>query len=112
MPRRQRCGLWSNLGSVQGKSGPLESNWVWGLSLIAVTIAVHATGIAAIAVAMLSFRSRVETQGRLRLGHQLMILVVLITMVGLLLAILHGIEAGLWGSHRPSAAAPVEQPDQ
>ena len=68
------------------------------MSLIAVTIAVHATGIAAIAVAMLSFRDRVETRGRLRLGRQLMILVVLITAVGLLLAVLHGIEAGLWAA--------------
>jgi hypothetical protein len=37
-------------------------------------------------------------QSRLSLQHQLMILVVLIAVVGLLLAVLHGIEAGLWAA--------------
>ena len=46
---------------------------------------------------LLSIRIRVETQSRpIRLHHKLIVLIVLITAVGLLLAVLHGIEAGLW----------------
>lgn len=74
----------------------MEDSWAWGLSLIMLTMAVHATGLAAMSFALLSIRSRLETQGRLRLRHQLMFLIVLITAVGLLLAVLHGLEAGLW----------------
>jgi hypothetical protein len=83
--------------SVQ-RGGQLESNWAWGLSLIALTIALHATGVAFMALALLSIRFRMDTQSRQKLRHQLMILIVLITAVGLLLAVLHGIEAGLWAA--------------
>jgi len=48
------------------------------------------------ALALLSIRFRMAIQSRPRLYHHLMILIVLITAVGLLLAVLHGIEAGLW----------------
>ena len=76
----------------------MENNWAWGLSLITLTIAVHATGLASMALPVLSIRFRVETQSRLRLHHKLIVLIVLITAVGLLLAVLHGIEAGLWAA--------------
>jgi hypothetical protein len=83
----------ANAGSI----GPLENNWAWGLSLITLTVAVHATGLASMALPLLSIRIRVETQSRpIRLHHKLIVLIVLITAVGLLLAVLHGIEAGLW----------------
>jgi hypothetical protein len=83
----------ANAGSID----PLENNWAWGLFLITLTIAVHATGLASIALPLLNIRFRVETQSRLtRLHHKLIVLIVLIAAVGLLLAVLHGIEAGLW----------------
>ena len=74
----------------------MESNWAWGLSLIALTIAVHATGIASMGLMMLSIRSRVEARSSLRFHHLLATVIGLIGMVGLLLAVLHGIEAALW----------------
>jgi hypothetical protein len=74
----------------------LESNWAWGLALIALTTAVHATGIVFMAVAMLHVRVQVETRIHSRLHDLFAILIGLIGAVGLLLAGLHGIEAALW----------------
>jgi hypothetical protein len=74
----------------------VESNWAWGLSLIALTIAVHATGLTFIALPLLSIRLRMETQSRPWLRPHFIFFIVLITAIGLLLTILHGIEAGLW----------------
>ena len=74
----------------------MESSWAWGLSLIALTMGVHATGIVIMAIAMLNIRSRVEAQSSLRFGHLLAVLIGVIAVVGLLLAVLHGIEAGMW----------------
>jgi hypothetical protein len=40
-------------------------NWVWGLSLIALTIAIHAMGVVMLAVVGLGgFRARLETRKR------------------------------------------------
>jgi len=68
------------------------------LSLITLTIAIHAAGVASMALPLLNIRLRMETQSTLRLRHQLMVLIVLIATVVLLLTVLHGIEAGLWAA--------------
>jgi hypothetical protein len=73
-------------------------NWTWGLSLIAATMALHATGIAFMAFATLGIRRRLDGKNHLRLYHVLAILICLIGVVGLLLAALHGIEAALWAA--------------
>jgi len=74
----------------------VESSWAWGLSLIALTMGVHATGIVIMAIATLNIRSRVEARSSLRFHHLLAVLIGVIAVVGLLLAVLHGIEAGMW----------------
>ena len=73
-------------------------NWTWGLSLIAVTMALHATGIAFMAFATVSIRIRLAGENRIKLHHVFAILIALIGLVGLLLAALHGIEAALWAA--------------
>ena len=73
-------------------------NWIWGLSLITFTMAIHGAGVLLIALADASIRVRIERQNRLRWRHVLEFFVVLIGMVGLLLAALHGIEAALWAA--------------
>ena len=73
-------------------------NWTWGLSLIALTMAIHATGIAFMAFATLRIRHRMESLNRLRLHHWFAIAVPVIGVVGLLLAALHGIEAAVWAA--------------
>ena len=72
-------------------------NWAWGLSLIALTIAIHATGAVMIAVVGLRIRVRVEIRN---LGFWRVIPMVIggVGAVGLLLAVLHGIEAAIWAA--------------
>ena len=73
-------------------------NWTWGLSLIALTMAIHATGIALMAFATVRIRVRMESLNRLSLHHVFAIMIGLIGVVGLLLAGLHGIEAAVWAT--------------
>ena len=60
-------------------------NWAWGLSLIALTIAIHAMGVVMMAIAGLGIRVRLETRN---LGFRQVILIVTggVGAVGLLLA--------------------------
>jgi hypothetical protein len=66
------------------------ASWAWGLSLIALTMAIHGTGLVWVAVVL------EVLLGRLTAGHAMMKIIVLIGTVGLLLAALHVFEAGLW----------------
>ena len=72
-------------------------NWIWGLSLIALTIAIHATGVTFMVAVLHSMRVRLEIRG-LRLRHVITIVIGAISAMGLLLAALHGIEAALWAA--------------
>jgi hypothetical protein len=72
-------------------------NWIWGLSLIALTIAIQAFGIVAMALVLHRIWARVSSRS-LGLRHIFAILIGLIGTVGLILAVLHGIEAGLWAA--------------
>jgi hypothetical protein len=93
--RRVRTGLKREL--VQEGIKPLE-NWAWSLSLIALTITIHAGGVALMAFVTLDIRTRLEREKRLKSRQVFAIVIGLIGSVGLLLAILHGIEAALWAA--------------
>ena len=73
-------------------------NWAWGLSLIALTIAMHGAGVAFMAFATVSIRVRLESENCLGSRQLFAITIGLIGSVGLLLATLHGIEAALWAA--------------
>jgi hypothetical protein len=73
----------------------LLDNWTWGLSLIALTIAVHVTGVTFIVSRVHTFRLRLEGR-KLGLPYVIPIMVAAITWMGLLVAVLHGMEAALW----------------
>jgi len=76
----------------------LESvNWTWGLSLIAMTIAIHATGVVMMALVGFVIRARLETRN-LGFRHVILIMIGVVGAVGLLLAVLHGIEAAIWAA--------------
>ena len=47
-------------------------NWAWGLSLIALTIAIHAMGVVMMAIAGLGIRARLEIRN-LGLRHVILI---------------------------------------
>ena len=72
-------------------------SWHWGLSLIALTVAIHATGVVMMAFVMVRIRARLEARA-LILWKLIAILIFLIVVIGLLLAILHGIECGIWAA--------------
>ena len=73
------------------------ANWAWGLSLIALTIAIHVTGMVMMAVGALRIRLRVEMMN-LSLRQMIPIAIGGIGAVGLLLAVLYGIEAAIWAA--------------
>jgi hypothetical protein len=68
------------------------------LSLIALTITIHAGGVALMAYVHLGIRVRLETGNRLKPPQVFAIVIGLIGSAGLLLAALHGIEAALWAA--------------
>jgi hypothetical protein len=70
-------------------------NWTWGLSLIALTIAIHAMGVVMMAAAGFRIRAWLETR-KLRLRQVIPILIGIVGAAGLLLAVLHAIEAAIW----------------
>ena len=72
-------------------------NWTWGLSLIALTIAIHVTGVTFLVSVLHSFRVRLESRS-LGLPHVIAVVVATFTAMGLLLAVLHGIEAAFWAA--------------
>ena len=74
------------------------ASWTWGLSLIALTIAMHVAGVIVMALVGVSIRARIESWNHLTLRHVAAIQIGLIGAVGLLLAALHGVEAALWAA--------------
>ena len=73
------------------------ANWAWGLSLIALTIVIHVTGMVMMAIGALRIRLRVEMMN-LDLRQVIPIVIGGIGAVGLLLAVLYGIEAAIWAA--------------
>jgi hypothetical protein len=72
-------------------------NWVYGLSLVALTLAIHAAGVTFMVWVSHSLRLRLEGRS-LRVPHVFTIVVGAITAMGLLLAALHAIEATIWAA--------------
>ena len=63
-------------------------SWRWGLSLIVLTMTIHAAA-----------RIRVQLETRRRRQWSLIALQICATaLIGLLLAVLHGIECGIWAA--------------
>ena len=72
-------------------------DWSWGLSLIVLTMAIHATAVVVLTFVGLRIRVRLETR-RLKVWNLIAILICVIGVTGLLLAVLHGIECGIWAA--------------
>ena len=74
-----------------------QPSLLWGLSLIVLTVAIHATAVVMLAFAGVRFRVRLEARG-LKGWNLVAILICFIGVIGLLLAVLHGIECGIWAA--------------
>jgi hypothetical protein len=85
---------------MRGKGGnPMNGNWSWGLSLITLTTAIHATGVVLLALVGIRLRVRIESQEHAtKAPNVLAIAIADVCVVVLLLATLHGIEAALWAT--------------
>jgi len=75
----------------------LLDNWICGLALIALTLAIHAAGVTFMVAVVHGLRLRLENRS-VGLPHVLAIVIGAFTAMGLLLAALHGIEAALWAA--------------
>ena len=72
-------------------------DWIWGLLLIVLTIAIHAMGVVMMALVGVRIRVGLETRS---LGLRLAVPIVIgvVGALGLLLAVLHGIVAAIWAA--------------
>src|SRR5215470_9940840 len=86
----------ARLANAQSRRcGLMEASWRWGVLLIVLTMAIHAAAVVTMAFAGLSLRARLETRS-LNLWNLIAIQICVIGVIGLLLAVLHGIECGIW----------------
>jgi hypothetical protein len=72
-------------------------NWAWGLALTVLTIIVHVTGAAFMVLAQREIWNRLERCDR-HLRHVFSRWVGMCAAIGLLLAVMHGIEIGIWAA--------------
>jgi hypothetical protein len=71
--------------------------WLWGFSLIVLTVAIHATAVVMLAFVALRMRVSLETRG-LKVWDLIAVVIGIIGVIGLLLAVLHGIECMIWAA--------------
>ena len=72
-------------------------SWLWGLSLIVLTITIHAAAVLIMAFVGTRIRVQLETRS-LHQWNLIAILICATGLMGLLLAMLHVIECGIWAA--------------
>jgi hypothetical protein len=70
-------------------------SWRWGLSLVVLTMTIHAAAVLIMAFVGTRIRIQLETR-RLHQWNLIAILICATAFIGLLLAMLHRIECGIW----------------
>jgi hypothetical protein len=73
------------------------ADWLWGLPLIALTLVIHVAAIIAVAVLLTHHKLSAE-QRRLGRRDTALLAIVTIGAIGLLLAVVHGLEAMVWAA--------------
>ena len=73
------------------------ASWRWGLSLIALTMAIHATVVVLMAFVGVRVRARLESRD-LKSWNLVAILICTNVVIGLVFAVLHGTECGMWAA--------------
>jgi hypothetical protein len=72
-------------------------SWRWGLSLIALTMALHAAAVVMMGIVAVKIRFRLEARG-FDLRNLIPIMICTVTVIGLLLAVALVIECGIWAA--------------
>ena len=74
-----------------------QPGWLWGLSLIVLTMAIHATAVVMLAFVGVRIRVQLETLD-LTVWKLIPILICEVGVFGMLLAVLHGFECVIWAA--------------
>jgi hypothetical protein len=74
-----------------------NTSWMWGVSLIVLTVTIHVTGVVSLALAMIRIRLRLEVR-HLGLLYVMPTVIGVIAVIGLLLTMLHMMEAAIWAT--------------
>ena len=74
-----------------------SAHWIWGLVLIVLTVTIHVVGVVAMALAGIRLRSRVQVR-HLGLLYVMPIVIAVLAAIGLMLTVLHLVEATLWAA--------------
>ena len=72
-------------------------SWRWGLSLIVLTMTIHAAAVLIVALGTTRIRVQWETRS-LHEWNLIAIQICATALIGLLLAVLHGIECVIWAA--------------
>src|SRR6516225_10283894 len=72
-------------------------SWRWGLSLIALTMAIHAAAVVMMGIVAVKIRVRLETRV-FDLWNLIPIMICIVGAMGLLLAVVLLIECGIWAA--------------
>jgi len=70
-------------------------SWRWGLSLIALTLVIHAMAVVMMGIMALKIRFRLEARG-CDLWNLILIMICIVAVIGLLLTVTLVIECGIW----------------
>jgi hypothetical protein len=73
------------------------THWIWGLVLIVLSVTIHVAGVVSLALAGIRLRSRIQVR-HLGLLSVMPIVVAVLAAIGLMLTILHLVEATLWAA--------------
>ena len=72
-------------------------SWRWGLSLIALTMALHAVAVVMMGIVAVKIRFRLEARG-FDLWNLIPIMICIVAVIGLLWAVTLVIECGIWAA--------------
>ena len=79
-------------------------HWIWGLVLIVLSVTIHVAGVVSLALVGIRLRSRMQVR-HLGLLTVMPILIAVLAAIGLVLTILHLVEATLWAASYLSIGA-------
>jgi hypothetical protein len=84
------------------ETGIWTADWIWGVTLILITVAFHVVGLM-----LINRRIVVVLSGALRTGRHLLLCIVIMGVTAIFAAILHGIEGAIWAlAYRALGALP------
>ncbi len=86
------------------------TDWLLGTWLILLTVTIHATGVVVLALAMIRVRVRLASRN-LRVLYMMPCVIGVPGVTGLVLSVLHGLEAAIWAASYLQIDAFASAPD-